>query len=222
MGHYLGLALYAEGPTDYAFLQPLLHRVCDWVCRTSAIGVVEIAQVEALSAPATAKGGRGERIVASALEMEGAWNVLFIHSDGDGDWQSVIREQVEPAFLRLRQSAATSGRALVAVVPVREVEAWLLADPQALHDALGLRLEVSPFAPPARPAAVEQVSDPKAAVTALQALNPRRRRSSVLQRDLYTMMGETVSLERLASVPAFARFLEALKGELRDIGIIQR
>ena len=30
--HYLGLALYAEGPTDYYFLRPLLPRLCEDIC----------------------------------------------------------------------------------------------------------------------------------------------------------------------------------------------
>lgn len=34
--HYLGLALYAEGATDYYFLRPLLLRLCEDICTQEA------------------------------------------------------------------------------------------------------------------------------------------------------------------------------------------
>ena len=37
---YLSLALYAEGPTDYRFLSPLLQRLCEDICLRDALDLV--------------------------------------------------------------------------------------------------------------------------------------------------------------------------------------
>ncbi len=40
--HYLGIALYAEGPTDYYFLRPLLQRLCEDICLRESPHSVEV------------------------------------------------------------------------------------------------------------------------------------------------------------------------------------
>jgi len=42
--HYLGLALYAEGRTDYYFLRPLLLRLCEDICLNEANQAVEFGE----------------------------------------------------------------------------------------------------------------------------------------------------------------------------------
>ena len=49
--HYLGLALYAEGPTDYGFLCPLLRRLCEDICTRDASDLVEVSDVLSLDHP---------------------------------------------------------------------------------------------------------------------------------------------------------------------------
>ena len=63
--HYLGLALYAEGPTDYYFLRPLLLRLCEEICLNEANQSVELGEeVISLNEPARMKDApREERII---------------------------------------------------------------------------------------------------------------------------------------------------------------
>lgn len=80
--HYLGLALYAEGSTDYSFLCPLLERLCADLCTSEAVQEVEVSTVLALNHPAHLNNARREqRILAAAKEARGAWGVLFVHAD---------------------------------------------------------------------------------------------------------------------------------------------
>ena len=82
--HYLGLALYAEGRTDYYFLRPLLLRLCEDICLNEANQAVEFGEeVVGLNEPARLKDApREQRIVGAAREAQGAWRILFIHTDG--------------------------------------------------------------------------------------------------------------------------------------------
>ncbi len=57
--HYLGLALYAEGRTDYYFLCPLLQRLCEDICAQEANQLVEISDKD-MGLPTTAKALESE------------------------------------------------------------------------------------------------------------------------------------------------------------------
>ena len=98
--HYLGLALYAEGPTDYYFLRPLLLRLCEEICLNEANQSVEFGEeVISLNEPARMKDApREERIIEAAREARGAWRIVFIHTDGAGS--------AERARAKLRQRQA--------------------------------------------------------------------------------------------------------------------
>lgn len=116
-------------------------------------------------------------------------DLLFVHRDAD-------REPRAARVLEIRQAvaAATAGEALppvVAVVPVRMMEAWLLCDEPALRRAAGNPNGRQPLDLP-RIRELEDVHDPKAALRdlwlAASGLSGRRRRTV------------RVSAERVASL----------------------
>ena len=83
---YLSLALYAEGPTDYRFLLPLLQRLCEDICLRDALDLVEVSEVLALDdSDETRKESRGHRILDAARRARGAWRILFVHADGESN-----------------------------------------------------------------------------------------------------------------------------------------
>ncbi|MFM2067721.1 MAG: hypothetical protein RLZZ584_2630 [Pseudomonadota bacterium] len=84
--HYLGLALYAEGGTDYYLLLPLLERMCSDLCLREVRGKVDVSPVLGLDHPlAYDDRSREQRFVDAARSALGQWSVLFIHTDGAGD-----------------------------------------------------------------------------------------------------------------------------------------
>ena len=48
---YLGLALFAEGPTDYQFFPPVLRRATEELCLRDARFSVEVSEVLRLYTP---------------------------------------------------------------------------------------------------------------------------------------------------------------------------
>lgn len=217
---YLGLALYAEGPTDYEFLCPLLLRVCeDLALRSSQ--PVELSEVLGLNhPPGAAEDPREERILAAAKAATGQWTVLFVHADGAGDFAAKRREQVDPVLRALLADPSSSGRGC-AVLPVRETEAWALADPKAfgiVSAGSGGRLSVVP----ASAKGVERVEDPKVtlreAVRERHVSSARRRRKS--SGPTLADLGRTVSLARLREVPSWQRFEAELAEVLHDLRIL--
>ena len=82
----LGLALYAEGRTDYYFLLPLLQRLCEDICLREARVDVDVSAVLGLDHPAALnEASREDRITEAARLARESWNILFIHADGAGD-----------------------------------------------------------------------------------------------------------------------------------------
>ena len=171
--------------------------------------------------PALRKSSRAERVAAAASNAAGAWNLLFVHADGAGDPAGARASAVEPACRAVESKQGARGRC-VAVVPVRETEAWALADGEALRAAFGSVLDDSGLGLLARPRDVESVADPKQVLRrALQAARPRsRRRRRIGLKEYLEPIGERVDLECLRQVPAFSCCREDTRAALQRLAII--
>ena len=159
--HYLGLALYAEGRTDDRFLGPVLRRLCEEVCAASP-HLVEFND-EVLILPDVAKlkqARRDERIIGAALQAKGAWSLLFVHADADGDASKARHERVQPALDKLRAAFDRSCQG-IAVIPVQTIEAWMLCDGDALRKVFGTTLNDKALGLPSSSSALERLADPK-------------------------------------------------------------
>lgn len=220
--HYLGLALYAEGPTDYYFLCPLLQRLCEDICAQEANQPVEVSAVLQLDHPVASNGASREIRISDAAKLAGgAWRILFVHADGSGDPGRMREHLAQPALDLLRQESAGQGLG-VAVIPVRETEAWALADGDALRRVFGTSLCDMEMRLPRTARALESDSDPKATLdAALSITQPsgRRRRQGISP--LLNALGEQASLQRLRELHAFSSMESELKQALKQLQILQ-
>lgn len=219
--HYLGLALYAEGASDYHFLGPLLLRLCEDLCLEAATGIVEFPEaVLALDSPAGMNSsGRAQRVVEAARQARGAWRIVFVHADSDGNETRARAERAQPAIDLLEQEFAGQGLG-VAVIPIRETEAWVLADGDALRRAMGTRLSDAQLGLPPNPAAVESLGDPKAVLDGAwqNAKSGRRRPRSISP--LLVTLGGSIALGRLRQLTAFQQLETELKRALSKLGVL--
>lgn len=210
---YLGLALYAEGPTDYYFLRPLLQRICEDICARESPHQVEFSEVLELDHPAMLTGApREQRIVSAARLAKGAWRILFVHTDGSSDPAGAREQLAQPALDLLQHELGEEGVG-VAVIPIRETEAWAIHDGEALRQVLGATLSNAELGLPASAAAVEAVLDPKETLTAaFLATCPTGRRKKQGVSPMLNALGEQVSLQNLRQLSGF----RALETELRQ------
>jgi hypothetical protein len=223
---YLGLALFAEGPTDHRFLKPFLRRLCENLCLNYAKTIVEIGDVLEIHTPARVKDEKREtRILEAAKDALYAWHILFVHTDGAGDPDRALSERIEPAIQRIFDEMGGEKRRGVAVVPVRETEAWCLVDGDALRKAIGVIRDDAFLGLPGKPADVEKLIDPKQALddTCLKAIpQKRRKRRGQKGADFLDQIGEFVSLEKLDDVPAFRKLHQELCDALIFLGYLAR
>lgn len=212
---YLGLALFAEGPTDHRFLRPVLSRLTENICLRECPEPVEMGEVLELHSP----GPTAEHIFTAAHDALGAWDILFIHADGAGNPGHTRARQINPAQARIAAELAGAGES-VAVVPVRETEAWVLCDPDALWRAIGTPLSTEDLALTRR---VESIADPKSTLQQVgKRIAGRRGARRTLGSEYFLQrLGEYVDLERLRTVPAFRQLDADLREALRRLRIVR-
>lgn len=188
---YVQVGLYAEGRSDYDLLLPLIGRLLpELVVGRSFADLPDPMPIDAHGT----SGGRATRI-AAAIEQH--WNVctLFvIHADADGDQAAARVERVRPG---LEEAGRRLGKEVpaAACVPVRELEAWMLADEEVFH-----RL-YSAAASPRLPQDPEKVLDPKRALKDIFRELGRRP-----PREIHASFGENLGLGALRRLPAFQAF----------------
>jgi hypothetical protein len=202
---YLRAGLYAEGPTDYYFLMPLLNRMLRDIAANVFPGASEVEDTRAVDSSG-AERKRIDRIAMAVREHEDLIDLLVIHADGEGDPEAARRERVEPGVEAARTAIPGKPVPAIACVPVREIEAWLLADKRVFVDQLGLRVEL--------PATPDRELDPKRTLTALLNQNRRARQTD----NFYALFGEQVSFEALRRISAFVEFETALVDFVQSFG----
>lgn len=216
------MALFAEGPTDYAFLPPILRRATESICLSPrAKGVVDLGDVLPLDSPPQFRDcSRETKIFEAANAAHGAFSLLFVHADGNGDPDGARANQVGPGITKVEaELMETAG---VAVVPVREIEAWALVDGDALRVVFGASTVTDDaLGVPPRPREVESILDPKRVLDeALRAVIGRDCRRSRGASRFLGPIAERVRLGILHTVPSFAAFEDELAAALARLGFI--
>jgi hypothetical protein len=190
MARYLTAALLCEGKEDAAFLCALIRRQID------RLGCAEIESVRP-EGRITANR-KSEEVDEALLEIARWYDVIFVHND----WNE--REKASALCDRVQSSLPGQVR-LVRVLPKKETEAWPLADlslfPRQRRDGL-----------PQRAADVESVGDPK---------TPLQRALGCPYNEIDAEeLGERISLDRLAEVPAYQSFLQDLTEALKELSFL--
>lgn len=160
--------LISEGPSDEGLI-PHLQKLCIDAGADEVVG----AAPDYRRLPQPIGRTVADKIRATML-LEPQANLIFIHRDADGP-------QSEPRHREIGAAVAECGLAAawVAVVPVRETEAWLLLDESAIRLVAGRPRGFAPLNLPL-PGSVENVSRPKErlsdALVAASGLSGRRER----------------------------------------------
>ena len=153
---------------------------------------------------------RGRRVgdkVRLGLQYYGSVNLLFVHRDAD-------RANPDSRYGEIRQGVAAAGYEgrWIGVVPVRMMEAWLLADEAAIRRVAGRPRGTEPLDLPA-PDELESVPDPKWTLrhVLMKAGAPRgarrRKRLNAEFGNLRKQLAENLPPGGLLEqVPAWARF----------------
>lgn len=213
----VSLALYCEGNTDKHFLPKIIERTAEKIILSDATSYVDILPVTITD---VAKQERGNDILQAAMQAYG-YDVLVVHKDADHrTYEETQMQCIEPGYILVQSSNNDVCKKLVPIIPVREVEAWMIADREVLRDLLEIKERLQNLRLPKRAVLVESDPDPKATLNEVIAKAEAERRRKIKRKEFYESLALDVRLDRLDQVPAYRKFFDELRKTLRDLNII--
>lgn len=220
MSNIITIGLATEGPTDIRFLHNIVLRTFEEVA-FECQGEIEVFEPIILG---KTSGTFIEAVIeiAKSAKRQGIM-ALCIHSDADASDDRVIRTT---KFKPAKEALALTGEDqacnnLVAIIPVRMTEAWMLADQEVLLEELGTDKSINELGLD-RPS--EQIVDPKDSIT--QAIRiafehlPRRRRPDLKIGDLYLPLGQKIRLSELERLNSFRAFKEEVRESFKKLNYL--
>ena len=200
--------MLSEGKSDAALLPIIM-----WVFRQQ-IGADSIVTGDRVDEGRLPKTGNRLRLAIETYPCD----FLIIHRDADGEnWE--VRKREIASWCEETTLADTRP---IAIVPVRETEAWLLVDAQAIRRAAGNPNGRVDLKLPA-PNKLEQLVDAKEHLLATLRLASElsgRRLKKFDERGARLLIGEKISDYRvLRALKAFERFEAEVRHQLLEAGI---
>lgn len=200
-----------EGTTDVRFLQNIIGRTFERIAYECE-GEIVIHDPQHLPAK---KENFTDQVITSAREAEKAGvMVLCVHVDADDDTDAIAHEtRIRPAFDAVTNHEETLCKNLVAVVPVQMTEAWMLADKELLKREIGTIKSDNELGLSRK---AETIANPKEVIEnairiAFEDSTRRRRNRSLTISELYLPIGQKLSLEKLALLPSYVKFQDAVR-----------
>ena len=216
----LVLALYAEGSVDTHFLPPVIQRTSEMILAHYGLNLVDVPEI--LIIPK--KQGKLDQCILEASYEAKHCHALLIHNDADNLGYSKARQQrFNPGFELVQQSRDERCRSLVPVIPVRMIEAWMLADCDVLRNVLGTNLSPQDLGLPARATLVEAITHPKEVLNEIvRKLNAvrSRRRPAINLNTKYEALARQIDLNKLLEVPAYKEFVNDLAKTLEELHFV--
>jgi hypothetical protein len=208
-----------EGNSDYELLPRVATRMIDELC-LAARGEVLLGEPRDIrEICGRAQASRPERCRQAIDYFKAVDAILFIHADGGSDQDRIRREQIAPVVAALGNSGKS--RQGVGIVPVKEMEAWALADTAALGQALGCVLQPRALQVAGHQAPADQIADPKAVLHRIleSVIGARMLRRHGIGGYL-RLIGDGLDLRILRQLAAFVRLEADTRLALQNLGVI--
>jgi hypothetical protein len=215
----LRFTLIGEGPTDDA-LMPIIV----WLLEEPSLGLLPDVEITPRFVDrGQFPGGYGldDRIVEALRDIPS--DLIFVHHDADGPTHVAQVQEIKSAVLSAEHRTAGMPPA-VPVVPVREMEAWLLIDESAVRQVARNPGGRAPLRLP-HVRAIEACQDPKGTLRDTLRIAsglPRRRWHQidrVRPRAVADAIGSFIILRQL---PAFQAFEKDVRDVIQDQGWPER
>lgn len=205
------IAFCGEGPTDHEALPHLLERIVEDIIALRS-GESYVATV--IDYPLSSLNGQGvtNQYRSLASRAAGAHLICVHHDAGRLPLQERRRQNFEPGVAAAVVPEGMRRTVFIPVIPVREMEAWLLVDMAAIESVIG---DIPPNVPlPASHRGVERLEDPKRILSTIIEAQTRRLSDHSA---LLMALAEELDLQALSALPA----VQSLRRELEE-GLTQQ
>ena len=213
---FIGLA--TEGTTDIRFFESIVRRTFQEIALSECRPDIDI-DIRRLN---TKKTGRSFVEYVKQASYDGVKDfgmmVLAVHADADRETYDVRRKyNIDPTQEELDKQGNDYCKILTPVIPVRMMEAWMLADKDLLKSEIGTTKTDNDLGINRDP---ESIADPKevidVAIRIAQSDLPKRRQRLTIS-DLYAIIGDKIGLDKLSLLNSYQRFQEEVRNTYRTL-----
>jgi hypothetical protein len=221
MARQIFIGLMTEGTTDQRFLKSIVERTFNEIAFECS-GEIDISDVEFVEVS-------GNTFVETVLEAskkgfdDFGMMILCVHADADRQGIDYVNEyKIKPAQEELdKQDEKQYCKILVAITPLQEIEAWMLADKELLKKEIGTNKSDNDLGINKTP---EDIKNPKEVIEnairiAREDLTKRRRNDLTIS-DLYLPIGQAIDLEKLDSLASYQTFKENIREAFKKMNLL--
>ena len=223
MAYQVIVALTTEGTTDVRFLENIVKQAFEHVSFECTMDIEILYQT--LTTTKVGQGTFANYVVEAAKEAaECGATTVAVHSDAD---RNTYDERLEYNFVPAREAVNAENPEIICkqitpVIPVRMIEAWMLADKELFCFEVGTTLSYHDLGIDGTP---EQMADPKAKISlAIRIANERATHKKPVKNidisDLYEILGQSLDVEKLKSMDSYCRFLDEIRALYRNLGLL--
>ncbi len=226
----LSFTLFVEGVTDERFLSYLVQRVARNLIEQHGRFAMEIPEILNV---VTKKDYRYKHIESEKekilLVSQNFKNhdALLLHFDADSSTRfKAMKEHFEPARILVMDSVNAGEQLcphLVPVIPVRNIEAWILSDTQTLLAELDTDFTATDLGLPTTPKQLEASdykSKPDEILEKINRNRTQRRKRNIAKVTLYENLGKNVRLVELEKIPSYKQFVDDLTLTFKELGLV--
>jgi hypothetical protein len=149
--------------------------------------------------------------------------ILCVHTDADDRTDTnVYRNKIAPALDALENCNDDICKNVVFIVPIQMTESWMLADKDLFKKVIGGTNkndnELGIYKAP------EEYAKPKEVIeNAIKTANrerTKRHRKDLSISDLYLQIGQSISIEKLKTVPSYVKFQNNIRETLKKLNYL--
>ena len=216
------IGLYTEGPTDVRFLKRVVRRTFEDICHNECQGeldVLDVRNIENID-----KSTFPESVIKASSKGVNEFGIIIlcVHIDADDKTdKNVYENKINPALNALESCSEDICKNIVPIVPIQMTESWMLADKDLLKKEIGTNKNDNELGIYKTP---EMYADPKETISAAIRIanqeRTRRRRKDLVISDLYSSIGQSISINELKKVPSYCRFQESIREVLKRMNYL--
>lgn len=191
-----------EGPTDKAFLWPIVYR--------TALSLAANAVIQ--ETPYFVERGTNAKRVEGIGHHVNEFDIFVIHADATRTASQRVRTTIIDAIRDgVVARCRIDGVRVVGLVTVSEMESWALASEHAVAESLGFVSWPDRVPLHWNPANVETLANPKQTLRDAFSVLLGRDLDHVSLHETLEAMASNISLDKLANLPSYRRFRDDLK-----------
>lgn len=225
MSNFILTGLFTEGTTDNRFLESVVKRTLEDVA-FDCTGDIDV-DLEVIKITKTDLAFNEQVLEASKVAFDKfSILLLFVHTDADEkDDKVVFKNKIIPAQeVLLLQDDNTCCKKMVAIVPIRMTESWMIIDRNLLKSEIGVEESDAALGIHLNP---ETLNDPKALIEEIirfskEDKTKRKRNKGLDISDLYQIIGQKVELSELEKLPSYLKFKNSLIEVLKELNFYHK